>query len=124
MYTAKEVKRQVDEAKRDASKYKRQYDDHKKQAGIMIQEMNEEYRRETARKNQQNQAIEKHILQLETLFAKREEVESLKERILDLEELGHGYFEQLRETEKQRDYSQQMMQQIGQQNERLHQRMA
>ncbi|KAK8559132.1 hypothetical protein V6N12_042415 [Hibiscus sabdariffa] len=39
MYTAKEVKRQVDEAKRDASKYKRLYDDHKKQTRIKIQEM-------------------------------------------------------------------------------------
>ncbi|KAK8559270.1 hypothetical protein V6N12_042550 [Hibiscus sabdariffa] len=72
--------------------------------------MNEEYRREIARKNQQNQALGKHILQLETLFTETEEVESPKARILNLEEQNQGYFEQLQEAEKQRDYSQQMVQ--------------
>ncbi|KAK8554336.1 hypothetical protein V6N12_031300 [Hibiscus sabdariffa] len=123
MYTAKEVKRQVDEAKRDATKYKRQYDDHKRQTRIKIREMNEEYRREVARKSQQNHALEKYILQLETLFTEREEVESLKTRIPDLEEQNKGYFEQLQEAEKQRDYSHQMMQEVGRKNEWLHQKM-
>ncbi|KAK8574726.1 hypothetical protein V6N12_062411 [Hibiscus sabdariffa] len=78
MYTTKEVKRQVNEAKRDAK----------------------------------------------TLFAKREEVESLKAWISDLEEQNQEYLEQLQEAEKQRYHSHQMMQKFGQQNEWLHQKMA
>ncbi|KAK8569129.1 hypothetical protein V6N13_107000 [Hibiscus sabdariffa] len=52
MYTVKEVERQVGEAKRDAINYKRRYDNYKKQTGIKIREMNEEYQREIAKKNQ------------------------------------------------------------------------
>ncbi|KAK8593846.1 hypothetical protein V6N13_042591 [Hibiscus sabdariffa] len=61
MYTAKEIKQHVDEARNDASKYKRHYDDYKKQAGIKIRETNEEHQREIAGKNQQNQALEEQI---------------------------------------------------------------
>ncbi|KAK8624211.1 hypothetical protein V6N13_065564 [Hibiscus sabdariffa] len=77
-----------------------------------------------ARKSQQNQGLEKQILQLETLFTGREEVESLKASILDLKEQNQRYFEQLQEAEKQHDYSQQIMQQVRQKNEWLHQKMA
>ncbi|KAK8535941.1 hypothetical protein V6N13_104553 [Hibiscus sabdariffa] len=54
---------------------------------------------------------------------RREKVESLKARISDLEEQNKEYLEQLEGAEKQRDHSQQMMQQVGQHNEWLHQKI-
>ncbi|KAK8670949.1 hypothetical protein V6N13_037561 [Hibiscus sabdariffa] len=123
MYTAKEVKKQVDEAKKDVSKYKRQYDDLKKQIGIRIREIKEEHQREIARKNHQNQALEEQIRQLETIFAEREKVEYLRARISDLEEQNQGYLEQLQEAQSQQDLSQQMTQQINEEKVWLRQRL-